>query len=111
MVDLPREMESRIGELQMMEQNLQGFLLQKQSFQSQLVEVESALSELGKTSVAYRIIGNVMVATGKDELQKELEQKKEMLTLRLTTLEKQEGKLKEKASRMQGEIMEEMKKR
>ncbi|MBI4150036.1 prefoldin subunit beta [Candidatus Woesearchaeota archaeon] len=111
MANVSKEMEGKISELQMMEQNLQGFLLQKQAFQSQLVEVESALSEIGKTPTAYKIIGNIMVAADKDEVKQDLEQKKEMLTLRIKTLEKQETKIKEKASKMQSEVMEEMKKR
>jgi len=111
MASLPKETEDKIAELQMMEQNMQGFLLQKQSFQSQLVEVESALSEIGKAPSTYRIIGNIMVAASKEDLKAELEQKKEMLTLRIKTLEKQEAKLKERASKTQGEVMEEMKKR
>lgn len=111
MADMSKEMEEKISELQMMEQNMQSFLLQKQTFQSQLVEVESALSEIEKTPTAYKILGNIMVAANKDELKTELDQKKEMLTLRIRTLEKQETKLKEKASKMQGEVVEEMKKR
>jgi len=111
MTDVPKEMEGRIAELQMMEQNLQGFLLQRQNFQSQLVEVESALGELDKTPMAYRIIGNIMVAADKAEMKNDLEQKKEILMLRLKTVEKQETKLKEKASKTQSDVLEEMKRR
>ena len=111
MADLPKEVENKIAELQMLEQNLQSFLLQRQNFQSQLVEVESALSELDATTAAYKIVGNIMVAANKETLKSDLHQKKEMLALRLKTIEKQETKLKEKATKMQGEVMEEMKKR
>ncbi|HLC67208.1 MAG TPA: prefoldin subunit [Candidatus Nanoarchaeia archaeon] len=83
-------------ERQLLEQNLQGFLLQQQAFQAQLIEVESALEEVEKTSEAYKIVGTVMVAADPKALKAELEQKREMLKIRITNLEKQEAKIKEK---------------
>jgi prefoldin beta subunit len=108
---LPKETEDKIAELQMMEQSMQGFLLQKQAFQSQLLEVESALGELAKTPQAYRIVGGIMAAADKEALKAELEQRKETLSLRVKAIEKQEARLKERASKTQGEVMEEMKRR
>lgn len=83
-------------ERQLLEQNLQGFLLQQQAFQAQLIEVESALEEVAKTPQAYKIIGNVMVAAEPKALTAELEQKRDMLKIRISNLEKQEAKVKEK---------------
>ena len=93
-----------------MEQNLQQFILQKQQFQTQLIEITSALEELEKTDQAYKIVGNIMVLTKKDKLKKELESKKEMLDLRIKTIEKQEKVIKEKMQKMQAEVMEKLKK-
>jgi len=102
--------EQNLEQLQMLEQNLQNFLMQKRNFQTQLVEIESALSELDKTPSAYKIIGNIMVATDKETLKKDLQQKKEMLDLKISTLEKQESKLKEKVTSTQEEVMKGLKK-
>ncbi|MFC1727983.1 prefoldin subunit beta [Nanoarchaeota archaeon] len=99
-----------IQQLQLMEQSLQQFLMQKQTFQAQLMEIESALSELSKTKQAYKIIGNIMIASSNEDLKKDLEQKKEILSLRVKNLEKQEEKLKESASKLQSEVLKEMKK-
>ena len=53
-----QETEKKIAQLQVLEQNLQNFLLQKQAFQTQLVEIDNALEEVGKNNSAlYRIIG------------------------------------------------------
>lgn len=84
------------AERQLLEQNMQGFLLQHQAFQSQLIEVESALEEVGKTTQAYKIVGSIMVATDAKTLKEELEQKRDMLKIRISNLEKQESKIKEK---------------
>ncbi len=67
------------------------------------------MAEIDKTPAAYRIMGNIMVSVNKNDLKTELEQKKEKLLLRIKTLEKQENKLKEKASKTQEEVMKEMK--
>lgn len=100
----------KISQLQMMEHSLQQFLLQKQTFQSQLLEIESALSELPSTDAAYRIIGNIMVKTDKEELKKQLDEKKHLVDLRIKSLEKQESKLKGEAVRIQSDVLDGMKK-
>src|SRR3989344_6027081 len=103
------ETEQKIAQLQLLEQNLQNLLMQRQQFQAQLIEVESALSELKETKEAYKIIGNIMVASDKESLRKELDKKKEILSIRISTLEKQENQFKEKATKMRGEVLEKIK--
>lgn len=105
-----KETQEKLEKMQLLEQNLQQFLVQRQTFQGQVLEVESAMEELGKTEKAYRIIGNIMVMSKKDELKKELNQKKEMLDLRIKSLEKQEEKIREKVQEMRAEVMKKMKK-
>lgn len=109
-MEVSKETEQKIGQLQMFEQSLQSFLGQKQQFQVQLVETESALNELGSTSKAYKIVGNIMVEADKNELKAELQSKKEMLELRIKTMEKQESQVREKASKLQSEILNKIKK-
>ena len=100
-----KETEKKIGQLQMYEQSLQNFLAQKNQFQSQLMEIESALTELEKTDTAYKIIGNVMVLSKKADLKADLDSKKEMLELRIKTMENQEKQVKERTSKLQSEIL------
>ena len=106
-----KETEQRIVQLQLIEQNLQNFLIQKQNFQSQLIEIENALQELEKTKdTAYKIVGPVMIASDKDELKKDLKEKKEAFELRIKNLEKQEKNLRDKATELQQTVMKELKK-
>lgn len=100
--------QKKIQELQMLEQNLQNFLAQKQNFQMQMVEIDSALDELSKTDKAYKIVGNLMVASKKDELEADLKNRKEMTELRIKSIEKQEKSLKDRASKLQKEVLGEM---
>ena len=104
-----KETEKKISQLQMMEQGMQGFLMQKQQFQGHLVEIESALKELEKSKEAFKIVGNIMVSSDKKELEEDLKKKKETVELRIKTLEKQENQIKEKASAIQEEVMKELK--
>ena len=107
--DISKETEQKIGQLQLYEQGIQSILVQKQQFQLQQLEIESALKELEKTNDAYRIVGNIMVSSKKEELKKDMESKKEMLALRIRTLEKQENQIKEKATKLQIEVVGQMK--
>jgi prefoldin beta subunit len=110
MEDISKDSEKKINQLQLLEQSMQNLMAQKQQFQLQQVEVDSALKELEKVEEAYKIVGNIMVLTKKPELKSDLESKKEILGLRIKNLEKQENQLREKASKLQEEVMKEMEK-
>lgn len=107
---MEKETEEGINQLQLFEQGLQNLLMQKQQFQLQLAEIGSALKELGTTNESYKIVGNIMVSAKKDELEKDLKEKKEVVELRIKSLEKQETQIKEKASKLQEEILKKIKK-
>ena len=103
--------DADINQLQLLQQNLQNVMLQKQQFQKQIAEFDSALEELENTETAYKIIGNIMVASKKDNLKKDLEQKKEVLSLRIKNFEKQEKTLKENTEELQKKVLENLKKK
>jgi len=91
-----KESEKKIQQLQLIEQNLHSIINQKQTFQMQLSENENALEELEKTKKdVYKIIGTIMVNSDKEDVKNELKEQKEILDLRIKTLEKQENKFKE----------------
>ena|SRR3989338_2723148 len=100
----PKESE-QMQRIQLLEQNIQAVNAQKQQFQTQLFEIDGALKELSTSPVAYKIIGGLMMATDKETLTKELTSKKELLELRIQTLEKQEKQIKERVKKFQDEIM------
>jgi len=108
MAEVSKETEKKINQLQMLEQGMQTLLMQKQQFQLQQVEIESALKELENVDEAYKIIGNIMVLSKKSDLEKDLASKKEVVELRIKNMEKQESQLREKASKLQSEVLKEM---
>ncbi len=108
MAEISKESEKKLSQLQMLEQSMQNLLMQKQQFQLQQVEMESALKELEKVDEAYKIVGNIMVLSKKADLKDDLSSKKEVVELRIKNMEKQEAQLREKASKLQSEVMKEM---
>lgn len=103
--------QKKIQELQMLEQNLQGFLMQKQNFQAQLAEAENAQEELKKSkNQVFKIIGGTMIETNKEDLEKELKEKIELLNLRIKNIDKQEVQIREKAQKAQEEMLKSMQK-
>lgn len=105
-----KETQPKIAQLQVIQQNLQALLMQKQQFQMQFNEVESALSELKDAKQAYKIIANVMLLTQKETIEKDLHEKRNVLELRMKSIESQEERLRKKAEELQHDIVQEMKK-
>lgn len=104
-----KESEEKIAQLQLLEQNMQNFLMQKQQFQVQLNEANSAIENLKDAKTAYKIIANIMIHAKKEDLEKELKQKQEMLQIRLKNLEKQEENIRNKSKVLQKDILGDMK--
>ena len=102
--------QSKINQLQLLQQNLQNLLLQKQQLQNSLIEIESALQEVKTSEKCYKILWHIIVAAPQDALSKELTEKKEVNHLRLKNYLSQEEKLKRSIEDTQKEVMKEMKK-
>ncbi|MEK7121731.1 MAG: prefoldin subunit beta [Patescibacteria group bacterium] len=109
-MNIDKETEKRIGELQILEQQLQKFLMEKQTMQVELNEIENALGELDKTNdEAYKILGGIMIKSNKEELIKEMKEKKKILEIRINSIEKQEVLLSNKSEEMKKELRETLK--
>jgi len=111
-MDLSKDTQEKIEQLQLFEQKMHSFLTQKQTFQAQLLETENALKELENAKGdVYKIVGNVMVKKDTEELKKSLKEREELIGLRLKSIEKQEIAVKEQAEKIQAEVMAEFEKK
>ena len=109
-MNIDKETQEKIQELQAYEQNLHGLLLQKQAFQMELSETENALSEISKSKEdIFKLIGNIMIKTSKEKTEKELDHKKELLSIRLKSIEKQENQLTKQLEELKEEVMKKIK--
>lgn len=107
---IDKETEEKIKEMQITEQNLQNLLMQKQAFQMELNETQNA-SEALKSSKGdvYKIAGQIMLKSNKPEIEKELEEKKHLLSLRVKSIEKQETEMRASLERARSFLIEKAK--
>ena len=97
--------QEKFQEMQILEQNLQSLLMQKQAFQFELGETESAIEELSKTKDdVYKLTGQILIKADKDQLKEELAQKKKIIELRVSSIDKQEEIFVKKIQEAQSEI-------
>ena len=102
--------DQKLSQLQAIEQNMQAILAQKQNIQSQLIELDNALNELKKNpKTIYKIVGPLMILSSQEEAEKELKSKKELLDVKLKSLEKQEEAMQKQATELQSEVLKSLK--
>lgn len=107
---MAKEIEEKVKELQILEQNLSNLNFQKQTFQFELNEINSAFEELEKSDESvFKIVGNIMIKTEKDKLKKELEEKKDIIGLRIRNIEKQEKALRARVEELRKEVLNKLK--
>jgi|SRR3989344_2254353 len=105
-MEIDEDTNRKIQDLQLLEQNFQNILMQKQTFQIESNETNTALEEVDKAQKdVFRVLGQIMVKADKNELKKELKEKKELLDLRMKAIEKQELSLREQIERLRGDIV------
>ena len=106
--EISQQLQDQINRLQQMRVQLQMIMQQRQQVELRVKETEEALEELDKTDAKtpiYKSIGALLIkAKGKSEVTKELKSTKESLELRKGTLEKQEGRTKEKLNELQSKV-------
>jgi len=101
-------MSEDIQQLSMIEQHLTNITSQKQQYNKQILEIESALSELDKLDEAYQIVGSVMIKKKSSDIKADLNEKKELVKVRLQSLEKQEKNYQEQAEKLQNKVMQDL---
>lgn len=108
---LPPEVQQRLLRLQQLQQTLQGVLTQKQQLELELNEVEQALSELEKltdAAVIYKSIGSLLVKSEKTKVTTELNERKELLNMRINVLGKQEERLRTQVKDLQEKLQRDL---
>ena len=108
--ELDKETQEKIQQLQGHEQTLHALLMQKQAFQMELTETENALTEITKSKDdVFKLVGNIMIKSNKDKIEQELKKKKDLLTLRLKSIETQESDLSKDVEEFKAEVMKKIK--
>ncbi|MDA4119190.1 MAG: prefoldin subunit beta [Thaumarchaeota archaeon] len=107
--ELPPIIREQLARFDQTQQNLQAVMAQKQQVELELSETEKALEELQKaadTEAVYKFAGNLLVKVKKEDVMKELNEKKELANTRKMVLAKQETRFKESLRDLQTKIDE-----
>ncbi len=106
---IPPELQQYLVKLQQLRAKLNQILTEKNIVQAQLREAERALEilrNLSSETPIYRSAGHLMVRVSKEEAERDLSDKKDILELRLKSLEKQESSLNTEIKGIEGKINE-----
>jgi len=108
---LPPQVQERLLRLQQLQQTLQAVLTQKQQLELELTETEQALSELEKVTddaVIYKSIGSLLVKSEKAKVTTELNERKDLLNMRIGVLGKQEERLRSQVKDLQVKLQQDL---
>ena len=109
-MNIDKETQEKIKELQLYEQNLNNLMMQKQAFQVELNETENALTEINKSKdEIFKLIGNIMVKSDKEQIEKELKKRRDMIDLRLRSIEKQEETVQKQLDELKKDVLNKIK--
>ncbi len=110
LANLDEKTQQQIQEMQVLEQNFQQLMMQKQAFTAEVNETNYALDEIKKAEGdLFKIVGNqVIIKKSKEDLQKDLNHKKELLETRMKNIEKQEKEFSDKLESLREEVMKKL---
>lgn len=107
--NLPPELKTALVKYQELQDKLQRLLAEKSVIDSELKEVNRVLQELGslpQDTPVYKIVSNLLVKVSKADVEKELNDRKEILELRSRTYQKQESTFRMQLEDLQKKIQE-----
>ena len=108
---LPPQVQERLLRLQQLQQTLQSVVGQKQQVEMELMEIDQALNELQKLTddaVIYKATGSLLVKSEKTKVTTDLNERKELLTTRVTVLGKQEERLRAQLKDVQTKLQQDL---
>ena len=114
MEELPPQLRHQLAQFQQAQQQAQALGAQKQQLELALRETERALEELEKLeegATVYKSVGSILIKANRDEVKKDLTERKETLGLRIKTIERQEGRVIERLREMRDKLQEALKAR
>jgi len=104
---IPPEVQQNLVKLQQLQAQLTQIVAERNVLQSELREIEKALSilkELGEDAEVYRSAGHLLIRVKKEDAVKELEDRKEVIEIRLKSLEKQESLVRSRINEVQSQV-------
>jgi len=108
---LPPQVQERLLRLQQLQQTLQSVLGQKQQVELEQMEINQALEELQKLTdeaVIYKATGSLLIKSDRTKVMSDLNERKELLSTRVTVLGKQEERLRVQVKDVQTKLQQDL---
>jgi prefoldin beta subunit len=88
------------------QQQMQSIIAQKENLKMQQFEIAKTLEDLQKVNdkTVYKSSGMILIKSTKEDVKKELTEKKELISTRLQTLERSEKRIKEKIDELREKL-------
>jgi len=105
--NLDEDTQTKIQELQSLEQAFQQVMMQKNAFNLENNETDMILDEVEKSEgEVMRILGGqVAIKSTKENILKDMKRKKELISTRLKAIDKQEKDISEQSEKLRDEVM------
>lgn len=106
-MNFDEETRAAIQEIQILEHNFEQLMQQKHMFNMEISETDLALKELESASGdVFKLVGSqVIIKTTKEKLSSDLNHKKELLNLRMKTMDSQEKEFADRIEELRQQIM------
>lgn len=106
MAENNHQAQQLLGQAQVFQQQMQAISMQKENLNMQSIEIINALDELekAKTGDVFKIAGPILINTSKEETSKDLKERKELIGIKIKTLEKSEKKIKNKLDELKEKL-------
>jgi prefoldin beta subunit len=103
---MEKEAQQLLNQAQIYQQQIQTVLTQKNALILELNEIKKALEEIRKTGEksVFKISGPILVKVGTKEIKKDLDEKVNLINMRMKTIEKQEMRLKERIEELRTKL-------
>lgn len=108
---LPPSIQEKLTRLQQLQNTMQQLILQKQRLDLELSESDRALKTLEDVpsdAKVYKSAGAILVEKKKDDVVRELKERREFLEMRSKVLAKQEGNTRERLTSLQESLQKEL---
>ena len=108
-VQIPQQLQEQLQRLQQLQQTLETVVAQRQQLELESMEVNRALAELEKIpddGLVYKSVGSLLVKAEKKKVVEELAERRELVTTRITVLQRQQTRADERLKELQKAIQE-----
>ncbi|MEM2873358.1 MAG: prefoldin subunit beta [Nitrososphaerales archaeon] len=105
--EIPPWLREQLARFDQLQQSLQAILVQKQQVELEMAEIDRAINELKKIdpeNTVYKYAGSILIKVKRDDMLKELEERREIANTRSLVLAKQETRVRESVKELQVKI-------